>query len=74
MTDRLYVVARAALLDALDALGEQRDAVVLVGAQAIYVHTGDSDIAVPAFTTDDCTAFDHDRHALRRPVEPRRSA
>src|SRR5439155_13892652 len=40
------------LLDALDALGEQRDAVVLVGAQAIYLHTGDTDLAVPAFTTD----------------------
>jgi hypothetical protein len=35
VTDPLYVVARAALLDALDALGGQRDAVVLVGAQAI---------------------------------------
>lgn len=33
-------------------MGEQRDAVVLVGAQAIYLHTGDADIAVPAFTTD----------------------
>src|SRR3972149_871234 len=52
MTSPLYVVARAVLLDALDALGEQRDAVVLVGAQAIYLHTGDADIAVPAFTTD----------------------
>ena len=52
MIDPLYVVARAALLDALDAIGEQRDAVVLVGAQAIYLHTGDADIAVPAFTTD----------------------
>ena len=30
MTDPLYVVARAVLLDALDAIGEQRDAVVLV--------------------------------------------
>jgi hypothetical protein len=36
VTDPLYVVARAALPDALDAIGEQRDAVVLVGAQAIY--------------------------------------
>jgi hypothetical protein len=48
----LYAVARTGLLDALDALNEQRDAVVLVGAQAIYLHTGDADIAVPAFTTD----------------------
>lgn len=48
----LYAVARSVLLDALDALNEQRDAIVLVGAQAIYLHTGDADIAVPAFTTD----------------------
>lgn len=48
----LYAVARAVLLDALEALNEQRDALVLVGAQAIYLHTGDADIAVPAFTTD----------------------
>lgn len=48
----LYAVARTVLLDALEALDQQRDAVVLVGAQAIYLHTGDADIAVPAFTTD----------------------
>ena len=48
----LYAVARTVLLDALETLGDQRDAVVLVGAQAIYLHTGDADIAVPAFTTD----------------------
>jgi hypothetical protein len=48
----LYAVARTVLLDALEALNEQRDAVILVGAQAIYLHTGDADIAVPAFTTD----------------------
>jgi hypothetical protein len=48
----LYTVARTVLLDALQALDEQRNAIVLVGAQAIYLHTGDADIAVPAFTTD----------------------
>jgi hypothetical protein len=52
MARELYVVARATLLDALDALGEQRDAVILVGAQAIYIHTGDADIAVPVYTSD----------------------
>ena len=45
--DPLYVLARAALLDALEALGPQRDATILVGAQAIYLHTGDIDLAVP---------------------------
>src|SRR5579859_3618811 len=32
--------AREVLLDALEALGGQLDAVILVGAQAIYLHTG----------------------------------
>jgi hypothetical protein len=50
--DPQYVVARSVLLDALEALGEQRDAVVVVGAQAIYIHTGASEFAVAEFTTD----------------------
>ena len=56
--DPLYVRARRALLDAADALATHRDSVVLVGAQAIYVHTGDADLAdstfgsVPEYTTD----------------------
>jgi hypothetical protein len=52
MTSALYIVARTVLLDALEALIAQHDAIVLVGAQAIYLHTGDADIAVPAFTAD----------------------
>ena len=35
-----YVEARRVLLDALEALGAQRRAVVLVGAQAIYHRVG----------------------------------
>ena len=50
--DPLYVRARAALLDATDAMAEQIDALVLVGAQAIYLHTGDADLAVAEYTTD----------------------
>ncbi len=50
--DPLYVMARRALLDALDALRPHLDAVVLVGAQAIYMHTGDADLAVAEYTTD----------------------
>lgn len=38
--DPLYVRARRVLLDALDALGDQRRAVVLVGAQAVYFRVG----------------------------------
>ena len=37
--DRNYVDARETLLDAVEALGPHGDAVILVGAQAIYVHT-----------------------------------
>jgi hypothetical protein len=46
------------LLDALDALGDQRDAVVLVGAQAIYLHTGAAELAVAEFTTDSDLGID----------------
>lgn len=50
--DPLYVKAREVLLDALEALGPHRSSLVLVGAQAIYLHTGEADIAVAPFTTD----------------------
>ena len=51
--DPLYVRARTALLDAAEALAEQLDAVVLVGAQAVYIHTGDAEFAAVApYTTD----------------------
>jgi hypothetical protein len=50
--DREYVAARRVLLDALDALGPHRKAVVLVGAQAIYLHVGEGDLAVSPYTTD----------------------
>lgn len=48
----LYAVARGVLLDALETLDQHRAAVVLVGAQAICLHTKDADIAVRSFTTD----------------------
>jgi hypothetical protein len=50
--DELYVMARRVLLDALDDLGHHRDAIVLVGAQAVYVRVGDADLAVTPYTTD----------------------
>lgn len=50
--DPIYVRARNALLDAADALAEHRGAVVLVGAQAVYLHTGEADFAVAEFTRD----------------------
>jgi hypothetical protein len=44
--DELYVMARRVLLDALHALGTHRDAVVLVGAQAVYLRVGAGDLAL----------------------------
>jgi hypothetical protein len=46
------VRARKALLDALDALADQRDALVLVGAHAIYLYTGDEDVPIATYTKD----------------------
>ena len=47
--DPLYVRARA-LLDILEALSSHRNDLVLVGARAVYLHTGDSDLAVAEYT------------------------
>lgn len=49
-----YVRARSALLDAADAIAAHLDSVVLVGAQAVYVHTGEADLfdAAAPHTTD----------------------
>jgi len=58
VTDPQVVSARRALLDALEALGTQRDAVILVGAQAIYLHTGGAGVALAEFTTDADLAVD----------------
>jgi hypothetical protein len=42
--DDLLIRSRSALLDALQALDAQRDAVIVIGAQAIYLRTS-SDVA-----------------------------
>jgi hypothetical protein len=47
-----YVAARRVLLDALVALHSHRLNLVLVGAQAVYHHTGSADLNVPLMTTD----------------------
>jgi hypothetical protein len=54
----VLVAARSALLDALDALREQRDALVLIGAQAIYLHTGGAPVALGEATKDSDLAVD----------------
>lgn len=51
-TDPLYVLARRALLDGLEALEPHLGSVVVVGAQAVYLHTGPADLPVAEFTTD----------------------
>ena len=47
-----YIEARRVLLDALGALSQQLDAVVLVGAQAVYLRTADRLPSYQPFTTD----------------------
>jgi hypothetical protein len=58
--DPLYVAARRVLLDALDALVEHRDAIVLAGAQAVYVRAGAADLHtnVSPYTSDADLAID----------------
>ena len=63
MIPQEYVKARSVLLDALDGLGPHRDAVILVGAQAVYAHTGDADFATAPTTTDADLALVPDRLA-----------
>ena len=52
--DPQYVSARRVLLDAADALAAHLDSVVLVGAQAVYLHTGEAELfdAAAPYTTD----------------------
>jgi predicted nucleotidyltransferase len=59
--DQAYVLARRVLLDALKALAEHREAVILVGAQAIYLHTGEGDLATGLYTSDGDLALDPSR-------------
>lgn len=54
----LLITARRALLDALDALAPHRDAMVLIGAQAIYLHTGAAPVALAETTKDSDLAID----------------
>jgi hypothetical protein len=54
----LLVRARTALLDALMALAEQREAVIVIGAQAVYLQTGGIDVALAEATKDSDLALD----------------
>lgn len=57
MTEEI-VLARTALLDALQALDAHRESVILVGAQAIYLHTGSAEVALAEYTADAELAID----------------
>jgi hypothetical protein len=54
----LLVAARSALLDALTALAAHREALVLIGAQAIYLHTDAAAVALAETTKDSDLAVD----------------
>ena len=66
--DPEYVAARSVLLDALDALADHRDAIVVVGAQAVYLRTEPIE-NYQDFTTDADLALDPDRLADRPGLE-----
>jgi hypothetical protein len=50
--DPEYAEARRVLLDALEALAPHALALVIAGAQAVYIRVGDGDLAVAPYTTD----------------------
>ena len=45
-------MAREVLLDALAAMGPDIETAVVVGAQAVYIRSGEGDVRVPPMTTD----------------------
>lgn len=59
--DPYYRAARRVLLDALEDLAEHRDAIVVVGAQAVYLRSGATNVGVAEYTTDGDLAVDSDR-------------
>lgn len=56
--DPRFVAARRVLLDALFALAPHNPAVIVAGAQAVYLRTGDADFAIAPFTLDGDVAID----------------
>ena len=54
----LLVEARSALLDAFEALAQQRDSVIVIGAQAIYLRAQNVPVAVAEATKDSDLAVD----------------
>lgn len=56
--DELYARSRLSLLDALEALSEHRDGVILIGAHAVYMYTGEADVPIATRTKDSDLALD----------------
>lgn len=56
--DDLLVRSRTAMLDALDALAAQREAIIVIGAQAVYLRTNASTVALAEATKDSDLAVD----------------
>lgn len=56
--DPRYVVARRVLLDALTTLAPHGPAVIVAGAQAVYLRAGDADLTIAPYTTDGDLAID----------------
>jgi hypothetical protein len=54
----LLVRTREVLIDALEALDEHRGAVIVIGAQAVYLWTGGMDVALAESTKDSDVALD----------------
>jgi hypothetical protein len=54
----LLVTSRAVLLDALEALADHRDSVIVIGAQAVYMRTGSAQVALAEATKDSDLAID----------------
>ena len=62
-TDPLHGIARRVLLDALEDLADHRDAIIVVGAQAVYLRSGAAQLGVAEYTTDGDLALASDRLA-----------
>lgn len=66
----IMIEARRVLLDALDALSEHRQSLILVGAQAVYLRTSEIDLPFSAsFTTDADFALDPTTLAQEPPID-----
>jgi hypothetical protein len=56
----IAVVARRVLLDALEALQAHREAITLVGAQAVHLRTAAAELMTPSYTSDADLGVDPD--------------